>query len=89
MSENAVGTSGSFLNGLRVIEFADELGEHCGKVLAGFGADVIKVEPPGGEKTRGYGPFHNDQPHPTAACISGIIISESAASCSTRGRANT
>ena len=64
MSENAVGSSGSFLNGLRVIELADELGEYCGKVLAGLGADVIKVEPPGGEKTRGYGPFYNDEPHP-------------------------
>jgi crotonobetainyl-CoA:carnitine CoA-transferase CaiB-like acyl-CoA transferase len=64
LSENAVGTSGSFLNGLRVIEFADELGEYCGKVLAGLGADVIKIEPPGGEKTRGYGPFYLDDPHP-------------------------
>ncbi len=36
----------------------------CGKVLAGLGADVIKVEPPSGEKTRGYGPFYNDEPHP-------------------------
>ena len=49
---------------MRVIELADELGEYCGKVLAGLGADVIKVEPPGGEKTRGYGPFYNDDPHP-------------------------
>ena len=64
MSGNAVESSGSFLNGLRVIEIADELGEYCGKVLAGLGADVIKVEPPGGEKTRGYGPFYNDEPHP-------------------------
>ena len=29
----------------------------CGKVLADFGADVIKVEPPGGSPTRGIGPF--------------------------------
>ncbi|MFO1024986.1 MAG: CoA transferase [Acetobacteraceae bacterium] len=64
MSENAVESTGSFLNGLRVIELADELGEYCGKVLAGLGADVIKVEPPGGEKTRGYGPFYQDEPHP-------------------------
>src|ERR1700691_6290237 len=64
LPENAVGTSGSFLNGLRVIELADELGEYCGKVLAGLGADVIKVEPIGGEKTRSYGPFYKDIPHP-------------------------
>src|SRR3979490_3155169 len=64
LSENAVGTSGSFLNGMRVIEFADELGEYCGKVLAGLGADVIKIEPLGGERTRSYGPFYDDEPHP-------------------------
>ena len=64
MSENGIPCTGSFLNGVRVIELADELGEYCGKVLAGLGADVIKVEPPGGEKTRGYGPFYNDDRHP-------------------------
>ena len=52
----------SFLAGLRVIELADELGEYCGKVLAGIGADVIKVEPPEGEVTRSYGPFVDDVP---------------------------
>jgi crotonobetainyl-CoA:carnitine CoA-transferase CaiB-like acyl-CoA transferase len=57
-------SSGSFLNGLRVLELADELGEYCGKVLAGLGADVIKIEPPGGENTRCYGPFYHDDPHP-------------------------
>jgi crotonobetainyl-CoA:carnitine CoA-transferase CaiB-like acyl-CoA transferase len=54
----------SFLGGVRVLELADELGEYCGKVLAGLGADVIKVEPPEGEATRQYGPFHHDTPHP-------------------------
>src|SRR5882757_7941973 len=57
-------SSGSFLTGIRVVEVADELGEYCGKVLAGLGADVIKVEPPGGEVTRTYGPFYDDVPHP-------------------------
>ena len=50
-----------FLHGLRVLELADELGEYCGKLLAGLGADVIKVEPPGGEGTRHYGPFYGDE----------------------------
>lgn len=53
---------GSFLRGIRVLEVADELGEYCGKVLAGLGADVVKVEPLGGERTRTYGPFHGDVP---------------------------
>ena len=52
------------LRGLRVVELADELGEHCGLLLAGLGAEVIKVEPPGGSPTRGIGPFHRDEPGP-------------------------
>jgi crotonobetainyl-CoA:carnitine CoA-transferase CaiB-like acyl-CoA transferase len=52
------------LAGLRVIEFADELAEHCGLLLAGLGAEVIKVEPPEGNSTRGIGPFYQDQPGP-------------------------
>jgi crotonobetainyl-CoA:carnitine CoA-transferase CaiB-like acyl-CoA transferase len=57
-------STGSFLTGLRVLELADELGEYCGKLLAGLGADVVKIEPPGGETTRSYGPFYGDEPHP-------------------------
>ncbi len=58
------GEGTAFLEGVRVIELADELGEYCGKVLAGFGAEVIKVEPMGGEATRSIGPFLDDVPHP-------------------------
>jgi crotonobetainyl-CoA:carnitine CoA-transferase CaiB-like acyl-CoA transferase len=53
-----------FLGGIRVLEIGDELGEYCGKVLAGLGADVVRVEPPGGEPTRMYGPFYHDKPDP-------------------------
>jgi benzylsuccinate CoA-transferase BbsE subunit len=52
------------LAGLRVIELADEKGQFCGKLLGDLGADVIKVEPPGGEACRRVGPFLNDTPHP-------------------------
>ncbi len=48
------------LQGLRVIETADELGEYCGLLLAGLGAEVIKLEPAGGSPTRGIGPFFED-----------------------------
>ncbi len=54
----------SFLAGIRVLEFADERGEYAGKLLAGLGADVVKIEPPEGEITRTYGPFVDDLPHP-------------------------
>jgi crotonobetainyl-CoA:carnitine CoA-transferase CaiB-like acyl-CoA transferase len=53
--------SEGFLEGVRVLELADELGEYCGKLLAGLGADVIKIEPPDGEITRTYGPFYEDK----------------------------
>jgi crotonobetainyl-CoA:carnitine CoA-transferase CaiB-like acyl-CoA transferase len=44
--------------GLRVIELAfDPAGEFAGRLLAGMGADVVKVEPPQGSPTRGVGPF--------------------------------
>jgi crotonobetainyl-CoA:carnitine CoA-transferase CaiB-like acyl-CoA transferase len=52
------------LTGVRVIELADEQAEYCGLTLAGLGADVIKVEPPGGNPTRRIGPFYEDREDP-------------------------
>jgi benzylsuccinate CoA-transferase BbsE subunit len=52
------------LAGLRVLELADEKGQFCGKLLADLGADVVKIEPPGGEPCRHIGPFLDDIPHP-------------------------
>lgn len=44
--------------GLVVVELAtDPAGEYAGKQLADLGADVIKVEPPEGSRTREVGPF--------------------------------
>ena len=45
---------------LRVVELCDELGQLAGKLLADMGADVIKVEPPGGSSARRVGPFAGD-----------------------------
>jgi len=47
------------LDGVRVLDLADEPGALCGKLLADMGADVIKIEPPGGSPMRRIGPFHS------------------------------
>ncbi len=56
--------SRGLLNGLRVLEIADEKAAQCGKLLAAQGADVIKIEPPQGDPSRHYGPFVHDRPDP-------------------------
>jgi benzylsuccinate CoA-transferase BbsE subunit len=54
----------SVFAGLRVLDLGDHKGALCGRILADMGADVIKVEPPGGDAARRIGPFLDDQPHP-------------------------
>jgi len=46
------------LRNLRVLDLADEKGELCGRLLADLGADVIRVEPPEGARSRRLPPFH-------------------------------
>ncbi len=52
------------LDGVRVLELAGAEGEYCGKLLADFGAEVIKVEPPGGSPSRSRPPFKDHRPGP-------------------------
>jgi crotonobetainyl-CoA:carnitine CoA-transferase CaiB-like acyl-CoA transferase len=56
--------SGRALEGLRVVEFCDEIGSYCGRLLADLGAEVIKVEPPGGGVERRTPPFYRGQANP-------------------------
>ena len=54
----------SMLSPYRVLDLSTERGLLCGQMLADLGADVIKVEPPGGSPARSIGPFYKDAPHP-------------------------
>jgi crotonobetainyl-CoA:carnitine CoA-transferase CaiB-like acyl-CoA transferase len=53
-----------FLDGYRIIDLTDQRGHLCGRILGDMGADVIKVEPPGGDPVRHIGPFYHDEPDP-------------------------
>ncbi|GAA4553720.1 hypothetical protein GCM10023175_50300 [Pseudonocardia xishanensis] len=46
------------------MEVADERAEYVGLMLRSLGAEVVKIEPPGGSPTRGIGPFVDDRPDP-------------------------
>jgi benzylsuccinate CoA-transferase BbsE subunit len=48
----------------RVLDLTQAIGWTCGKLLADLGADVVKIEPPGGDCDRRLGPFYHDGPHP-------------------------
>ncbi len=52
------------LSHCRALDLTDEKGFLCGKILADLGADVIKVERPGGDHSRNIGNFWHDIPDP-------------------------
>ncbi|MBI4639766.1 MAG: CoA transferase, partial [Candidatus Tectomicrobia bacterium] len=52
------------LEGLRALDLTDEKGFLCGKILGDLGADVLKIEKPGGDPARRIGPFYHDIAHP-------------------------
>ena len=58
------------LSGIRVVEYSlGPSGAMCAKAFADLGADVLKVEPSGGDPARLLGPFRNDVPDPEASGI--------------------
>jgi crotonobetainyl-CoA:carnitine CoA-transferase CaiB-like acyl-CoA transferase len=48
----------------KVLDLTNEKGFFCGRALADFGAQVIKIEKPGGDACRNIGPFYHDIPDP-------------------------
>jgi len=48
------------LSPYRVLDLTDAQGAVCGKILGELGADVIKIEKPGGSAERDIGPYYHD-----------------------------
>jgi crotonobetainyl-CoA:carnitine CoA-transferase CaiB-like acyl-CoA transferase len=56
---------------LKVLDLTHYIaGPYCTKLLADYGAEVIKIErPDGGDPARRYGPFPHDEPHPEKSAL--------------------
>jgi benzylsuccinate CoA-transferase BbsE subunit len=52
------------LEGIRVLDLANESASFASKILADLGAQVVKIEKPGGDVSRQIGPFLDHSPHP-------------------------
>ena len=53
------------LDGVKVLDLSEDIaGSFCARLLADYGADVLKLEPPGGAALRRLGPYFEDDPHP-------------------------
>jgi crotonobetainyl-CoA:carnitine CoA-transferase CaiB-like acyl-CoA transferase len=52
------------LQDIVLVEFGDQMGDYAALLLAGLGAQVIKIEPPEGSPSRSIGPFAAGAPDP-------------------------
>jgi crotonobetainyl-CoA:carnitine CoA-transferase CaiB-like acyl-CoA transferase len=59
------------LDGIKVLDLTHHIaGPYCAKLLADFGAEVVKVEKPGsGDPARAMGPFYHDEPDPEKSLL--------------------
>jgi crotonobetainyl-CoA:carnitine CoA-transferase CaiB-like acyl-CoA transferase len=54
----------SIMQGFMALDLTDDKGFLCGNILADLGVDVIKIEKPGGDRSRNIPPFYHDEPDP-------------------------
>ena len=58
------------LAGVKVLDLSEDIaGSFCARLLADYGAETLKVEPPGGAALRQLGPFFADDPHPEKSLL--------------------
>ncbi|HXY91210.1 MAG TPA: CoA transferase [Acidimicrobiia bacterium] len=57
------------LDGVRVVDVSSAIGAYCTKLLAGLGADVVKVEVPDGDELRRRPPFRDGASGPEASLV--------------------
>lgn len=57
------------LAGVTVLDLSTGAASYTTKLFADYGADVLKVEPPGGDPARREGPFAQDDPHPEKSLV--------------------
>ncbi len=58
------------LEGIRVLEVGTFVSApYCGRLFAGYGAEVVKIEPPGGDIARAHGPFKDGEPNPETSAL--------------------
>ena len=58
------------LAGVKVLDLSEDIaGSFCARLLADYGAETLKLEPPGGAALRQLGPFFHDDPHPEKSLL--------------------
>jgi crotonobetainyl-CoA:carnitine CoA-transferase CaiB-like acyl-CoA transferase len=65
------------LSGRRVLEIGSELGMYCGKLLGDLGAEVIRIEPPGGDPARRHAPLWRGESGEAETSLSYLYLNTS------------